>query len=31
MLDLNDAAHALLLAEAIVKGLGTHRLEFLEG
>lgn len=30
MLDLNDAAHALLLAEAIVKGLGTHDLEFLE-
>ncbi len=30
MLDLNDAAHALLLAEAIAKGLGTHRLEFLD-
>ncbi len=30
MLDLNDAAHALLLAEAIVKGIGTHRLEFLD-
>jgi putative aminopeptidase FrvX len=31
MLDLNDAAHALLLAEAIAQGIGTHRLEFLEG
>jgi putative aminopeptidase len=30
MLDLNDAAHALLLAEAIAKGIGTHRLEFLD-
>jgi putative aminopeptidase FrvX len=30
MLDLNDAAHALLLAEAIAKGLGTHNLEFLD-
>ena len=30
MLDLNDAAHALLLAEAIAKGLGRHRLEFLD-
>lgn len=29
MLDLNDAVHALLLAEAIAKGLGTHDLEFL--
>jgi putative aminopeptidase len=30
MLDLNDAAHALLLAEAIAKGIGTHQLEFLD-
>ncbi len=30
MLDLNDAAHALLLAEAIAEGIGTHRLEFLD-
>ncbi len=29
MLDLNDAAHALLLAEAIARGIGTHDLEFL--
>ena len=31
LLDLNDAAHALLLVEAIVAGLGTHHLEFLDG
>ena len=30
MLDLNDAAHALLLAEAIARGIGTHSLEFLD-
>lgn len=30
MLDLNDAANALLLAEAIARGLGTHRLDFLD-
>jgi len=30
MLDLNDAAWALQLTEAVVRGLGTHRLEFLD-
>lgn len=29
LLDLNDAAHALLLAEAVARDLGTHTLEFL--